>query len=83
MSEIVPFLNAAAKRTNEALAEQKRAAIEAQAVGGEQIGAIENILNAIEGMQAEVAALVDLAVEFDKRIEKLEKAKPSRIISAR
>lgn len=83
MSEntVVPFLDAAAKRAHEAMAERKRESAED---GTEQnVEAVENILRAMEGMQAQLQALIDLVIEQDKRIEKLEKAKPGRIIAAR
>lgn len=40
----------------------------------EDMGAIENLLRAIEGMQTQVQALTDLVIEQDKRIKKLERA---------
>lgn len=40
----------------------------------EDMGAIENLLRAIEGMQSQVQALTDLVIEQDKRIKKLERA---------
>lgn len=39
----------------------------------EDMGAIENLLRAIEGMQSQVQALTDLVIEQDKRIKKLER----------
>ena len=46
------------------------------------IGAIKNILQALEGMQAQVQTLTDLVVEQDKRIEKLERRKIIRGIGS-
>ena len=46
------------------------------------IQAIENILKALEGMQAQVQALTDLVIEQDKRIEKLERRKIIRGIGS-
>lgn len=81
---VVPFLNAAAKRASDELLKRKQEAeTRAAAGGGSDIEAVENILQALEGLQVQVQALIDLVVAQDARIEKLEKAKPGRIISAR
>lgn len=81
---VVPFLDPAAKRANDELIERMKGAATNQNDGTDpNIGAIEQILQALEGMQAQVQALTDIVVEQDKRIEKLEKSKPGRIIAAR
>jgi hypothetical protein len=80
MSEetIVPFANAAAKRTNEI--ERAKGAPANQDNGGLNMDAITNILRVLEGMQGQIQAMTEVIVQLDKRISALEKAKTSRII---
>lgn len=80
---IVPFLDVAAKRASEMMEQKRREAVEGAPSADQNVEAVENILRAMEGMQAQLQALIDLVIEQDKRIEKLEKAKPGRIIAAR
>lgn len=52
------------------------------AENSEDMIAIANLLKALEGMQEQVAALTDLVVAIDHRLDKLEaKGKPKLITS--
>ena len=66
MSEtIVPFVDAAAKRKHDEDGPME---------------AIENILHAMEGMEAQIHSLIQLVSDQDRRIRELEKAGKSKII---
>lgn len=47
------------------------------------MAAIGNILKAMEGMQDQIAALTDLIVQQDARIDALEKKGKPKLISVR
>jgi REP element-mobilizing transposase RayT len=64
---IVPFASAAAKRSHDAEQDAPTAAI-------------EQILKAMEGMENQIHALIQLVTDQDKRIRQLEKPAKSRII---
>lgn len=68
---VVPFLDAAAKRANDQPVSRHALPVN-QDAGNPNIEAIEKILSALEGMQTQIQALIDLAVDMDKRIQRLE-----------
>jgi hypothetical protein len=53
------------------------------AENSEDVAAIGNILKAMEGMQDQIAALTDLIVQQDARIDALEKKGKPKLISVR
>lgn len=63
---IVPFASPAAKVAND---------------GDNPIKAIEDLLRALEGLQAQVQTLTEIVCEQDKRIEKLERKKIIRVMA--
>jgi hypothetical protein len=78
---IVPYVSPEARR---AVDDTKKLVQDLQQSAEDRgsIEAIENILRALEGMQAQVGALTDLVIEQDKRIEKLERRKIIRGIGS-
>lgn len=65
---IVPFRDLIAKKQAE------------QASAG-ATEAVEQLLHAMEGMQAQIQSLTDLVISQDKRIRMLERAAKSKIIT--
>lgn len=53
------------------------------AENSEDMAAIGNLLKAMEGMQEQIAALTDLVVAMDHRIDKLEQKGKPKLISSR
>ncbi len=74
MSEktVVPFLDAAAKRANDEVIARMKGVAANQDGDDPNIGAVEQILKALEGMQAQVQALTDVVIDHDKRIQRIE-----------
>ena len=53
------------------------------AENSDEMAAIGNLLKAMEGMQDQIAALTDLVVALDHRIDKLEAKGKPKLISTR
>ena len=79
MSEIVPFVSQEAQRA----AEQTKKLMEdlTNPPQDDAVAAIEQILKSMEGMQEQIAAMTDLILALDARLDKLEGKK--KLISTR
>lgn len=83
MSEttIVPFADAAARRAHDAEVERMKDVAANPDRGNPNLVAIETLLRAMEGMQAQIAAMTEVIVQMDARLSALEKPKIIKVRS--